>query len=99
MNGITFLQETHSDISTCKHWKAQWNGDMFFAHGTKYSCGVAILVGKNVEFVLNDKIIDDKGRFVILICEIQGIKFQLINAYAPNTETEQVVFLRIFVMF
>ena len=26
---ITFLQETHSDISTCKHWKAQWNGDMF----------------------------------------------------------------------
>ena len=42
--------------------------------------------------MFNDKNIDDKGRFVILICEIQGTKFQFINTYAPNTENEQIVF-------
>ena len=68
------------------------NGDLYFSHGTTNSCGVLTLVGKNVDFVLKDKIIDDLGRYVILLCEISGLTVLLLNTYAPNTESAQVTF-------
>ena len=52
------------------------------------------LIGSNVEFILKDKIIDDTGRYIIICCEIQGSDFVLVNTYIPNTETEQVAFLK-----
>ena len=51
-------------------------------------------MGKNVEFSLEDKIIDDSGRFIILLCLIQGLRLILINYYAPNTESNQVKVLK-----
>lgn len=89
-NGIAFLQETHSDLKSEKSWTNLWRGQSFYSHGTTSSCGVATLIGKNVEFSLEDKVIDDNGRFIILLCQIQGLHFILINYYAPNIETNQV---------
>ena len=52
------------------------------------------MISSNVEFILKDKIIDDTGRYIIICREIQGSNFVLVNTYVPNTETEQVVFLK-----
>ena len=32
---IVILQETHSSLDTERRWKAEWGGDIFFAHGEK----------------------------------------------------------------
>ena len=69
------------------------NGKTYYSHGTTHSCGVLTHIGKNVEFNLKDKIIDVNGRFIILLCEVQGSECLLINIYAPNTEYQQLIFL------
>ena len=50
------------------------------------------MIGKNVDFVLKGKIIDDSYRYVILLCEISGLTVLLLNTYAPNTASAQVTF-------
>ena len=91
--GITFLQETHSVVGDEVSWSKEWSGKMFCSHGTSNSCGVMTLIGKHVEFVLQDKVIHESGRLVIIKCTIQGSDFILVNLYAPNSETEQLSFL------
>ena len=68
-------------------------GLTFFSHGTTHSAGVIIHIGKNLEFKMTDKIIDTNGRFIILLCEVQGTKCLIVNIYAPNTENLQLQFL------
>ena len=50
--GVTFLQETHSGFKTEQSWTNLWRGQSFYSYGTTTSCGVSILIGKNVEFSL-----------------------------------------------
>ena len=40
---IIFLQETYSDPSLEDVWRAEWGGEILFAHGFKPSKGVMIL--------------------------------------------------------
>ena len=47
---IIYLQETYSSEEIENTWRTQWNGKMFFAHGTNHSCGVMILVRNDLEF-------------------------------------------------
>ena len=39
---ICFLQETYSTEDIANQWKKQWPGDIYFAHGSTHSCGIAI---------------------------------------------------------
>jgi exonuclease III len=41
---ITFLQETHTDVTIEQTWKDEWGGEVLFSHGTSGSKGVAILL-------------------------------------------------------
>ena len=88
-NSICFIQEAHSDYKTEKSWKHLWRGESFFSHGSTKSCGVITLIGQNIRFKVFDKIIDDKGRYSMLKCSMQGKQFLLINYYAPNIEIDQ----------
>ena len=81
-------------MKTKRSWKNHCNGDLYFSHGTTNSCGVLPIVGKNAEFVLKVEIIDDSGRYVILLCEIQYLTVLVINTYAPNKESAQVQFFK-----
>ena len=54
-SGIWFLQETHSSLVDKNSWKNQWRSNMYFSHGTKLSCGVMTLIGKDIEFSLKEK--------------------------------------------
>ena len=40
---IFFLQETYSDPSLEDVWRAEWGGEILFAHGSKHSKGVMII--------------------------------------------------------
>ena len=89
---ICFLQETCSTKEVEKVWKTQWQGDMFFSHGTVHSRGVLILVKNELEFKLNHVRQDSQGRFIVLDAIVQGQRFILTNIYAPNKTEEQIVF-------
>ena len=77
-----------------KRWRKDWKGLSFFSHGKTNSCGVLTLIGDSIDFKLLDKVIDDKGRYILLHCNIQNTQILLINSYFPNLESQQVEFIR-----
>ena len=91
-NSVTFVQEAHCDHKITDKWTKEWGGPAFYSHGSSNKCGVITLIGKCLEFKIIDKIIDDNGRLFVMQCSIQGEKFVLVNSYAPNTETEQLLY-------
>ena len=42
------LQETFSEPKDERGWKNQWEGDIFFSHGSNHSKGVCILVSPSI---------------------------------------------------
>ena len=80
---IAFLQETHSTVDIETEW----------SHGTSNSKGVAILFGAKLDYSIVKKIIDQNGRFILVLFLLQGNTFLLINSYAPNDEKNQVSLL------
>ena len=95
--GITLLQETHSTKSIEKQWIKEWGGQIFFNHGTAQSRGVAILIPADISAVINDSIIDEKGRILLLDLTFEDENLILMNIYAPTKDKplEQVEFLNI----
>jgi len=37
------VQETRWDVNSVKHWKQQWDGEIYSNEGSCTSCGVAVL--------------------------------------------------------
>ena len=90
-NGIIFLQETHSTEDALNKWRDDFQGQIFFSHGTTNSCGVMIGFLGNKKIKYNVKIrTDNNGRIIVLEVEINGEIFLLINLFNPNTEAEQL---------
>ena len=40
---VIFLQDTHSTPAVERYWRAEWGGEIFYAHGSSESRGCAIL--------------------------------------------------------
>ena len=91
---ICFLQETYSTEDIENQWKKQWPGDIYFAHGSTHSHGVAILIRKSLDFKLQSIQTDKEGRFLFIEAKIQDEPFLLVNIYAPNSVTSQSLFLQ-----
>ena len=47
---IFFLQETYSTAEVEDIWRTQWQGELFFSHGTCHSCGSMVLVRGDLDF-------------------------------------------------
>ena len=90
---IVFLQETYGTVEVEDIWKTQWQGKLFFSHGTNRSCGVIALVRSDLDFKLNSVNADNEGRYLIIEAEVQSSAFLLVNIYAPNKVQEQCDFL------
>ena len=88
--GISFLQETHSTAQVENEWHKRTRGELIMSHGTSKSKGTAILFGSKLNYRIKEKILDKDGRYVIIVAEIQGNNFVLINSYLPNLEDGQV---------
>ena len=90
---IVFLQETHSDFDVERNWRSEWDGPVFFSHGTSNSKGCCILIKDTVDFKPIALKSDAFGRFIILHCNIDGNNLVLVNVYAPNNEHDYSEFV------
>ena len=88
-NGFLFLQETHSTTKNENTWVNDFNGLVFFSHGTSNSYSVLIAYLGKTSFVLNKLKTDKAGRILVLDVTLDGDHYILINLYNANTETEQ----------
>ena len=84
---IAFLQETYCTADVEDIWKTQWQGKLFFSHGTNRSCGVMVLARSDLDFSLKSIEVDNEGRYIII--EVQSSNFLFVNIYAPNKVQEQ----------
>ena len=89
-NGIIFLQEPHSTEDALHKLRDDFQGQIFFSHGTTNSCGVMIGFLGNKKINYNKIRTDNNDRIIFLEAEIDDEIFLLINLYNPNTEREQV---------
>ena len=89
-NGVLFLQETHSISNNENAWTDDFNGQVFFSHGTPNSRGVLTAYLGSKSFVVKNKGNDVAGRILILGTSIDGTDYILVNIYNANTETEQI---------
>jgi exonuclease III len=91
---IVFLQELHCLEKDKNEWCNDWQGSMVLSCGTNNSCGVGILFKESLDHNIIDQIVDDKGRYIIMRCDIQDNSFILVNVYAPNREQDHNSFLK-----
>jgi exonuclease III len=89
---VMLLQETFSSESDVNLWKSEWGGQAFWAHGTKHSCGVAILIKNGFDLEPVECTRDPNGRYIVLKAVVQGETLYIINLYAPNTEQAKSVY-------
>ena len=85
---ICFLQETYSTKEVEMLWKKQWNGEMFFSHGSSHSKGVLVLVRDDLDFDLKSGKVDALGRYILLEATIRDSAFLLLYVYSPNKCSE-----------
>ena len=89
---IIFLQETYSDPSLEDVWRAEWGGEILFAHGSKHSKGVMILFKPSLNVDFLEITVDKNGRFLVANININQDNLCLVNIYAPNDQNQQVNF-------
>ena len=68
---IIFLQETYSTGDIENIWTKQWEGEMFFSHGSNHSRSVLILTKDNLDFKIHSTKVDSQGRYIFLDAYIQ----------------------------
>ena len=84
------LQETHSIKGDERIWKAQWRGEVRYAHCTYNSKGVLIAFKDGVNLDIQTEIVNSDGRFIIIKTIINESNVVIVNYYAPNDEPSQV---------
>ena len=89
---VIFLQETYSDASLENFWRAEWGGEIFFAHGSKHSRGVMILFRPSLSIEVTNVTADKNGRFIIVNTTVNEDELCLVNIYAPNDQNQQISF-------
>ena len=88
-NCIALLQETHSIPSCESKWKKEWGNQIIFSHGTSNSTGVAILFPTSLDYSILDKIIDNKGRLIVIKLKVDNNIYIIANIYAPTKDNKK----------
>ena len=79
-------QETHSCKEQENTWRGEWDGDIYFSHGTSSARGTCIFIKSHVQTELHKEISCPDGRYIILDITIQGTRMTLASIYAPNED-------------
>lgn len=85
---VILLQETHSQVEDERIWSKEWGGEVWYAHGSTKSKGVAILVRKGVDLKVVEAQTAFEGRFLMLEVKIGEFNFLLANFYGPNEDDD-----------
>ena len=83
---IIFLQETHSVADCEMQWKAEWAGDVLFAHGTSRVRGVCVLMPKGMLQLVSNINCDQCGRIINFDIQIDKRNVSMCNIYVPNND-------------
>ena len=83
---IILVQETHSTKASEAMWKAEWGGKIYFSHGTTNQRGVAVMIKKGVDVIVEEVLCDNEGRWVLLKASWNSEKVVLGCIYAPNMD-------------
>lgn len=89
---VTMVQETHSDEFNELEWKKEWNGQIFFSHGSSVRGGVAILFSKDslpLSCYTQDLV---EGRLLLVKACFDKNVIVFVNVYAPTNGAERVAF-------
>ena len=97
MSTITSLQETYGDPSLEDVWRAEWGGEILFAHGSKHWQPRALWYCQfkpslNVDIL--EITVDKNGRFLVANININQDDLCLVKLKydAPNDQNQQVNF-------
>ena len=91
---VVFLQETHiANIIDARKFSKLWEGRTFWSFGTRRSCGVGILLSKNLSFKLISEARDTDGRLLCLDINLADSKYRLINVYMHNDAVNRKQFI------
>ena len=83
---IVCLQDTHLTSKDLSSVREIWHE--CFLHGTRInSRGVAILLNNNFEYKVHEMNRDTEGNYIQLLVACGSFKINLINLYAPNTDS------------
>ena len=82
----------HGDPSLEDVWRADWGGEILFAHGFKHSKGVMILFKPSLNVDFLEISVDKNGRFLVENININQDDLCVVNIYAPNDQNQQVNF-------
>ena len=89
---LIFLQETHSTkVGECK-WKKEWGSKIIFSHGSLNARGVAVLIKRGLDIVIQQELLNSNGRSIVLKALIKDKSYLLANIYGPNKDVEAVQF-------
>ena len=89
-----FLQETYSSVNDEMVWRNEWGGEILFSHGSQYSRGVCILIHSSVSAKVECIHRDSLGRILIMSTTFDSMKLSLCNIYAPNNNSDQLLFIQ-----
>ena len=94
---IGFLQETWTSEIDEAMIKREWGGTLIASHGTNKSCGVIILIPKDL--IIEDIFKDNEGR--IIACYVPSLNITLCNVYSPvhSKLNEQHKFYKDFISY
>ena len=78
---VAILQETHLDDT--EHLKLQQGsfGQVFYSSCTTRNGGIAVLIRKNLPFIISDCVKDLNGRYVKIKGILQGQNIVMMNVY------------------
>jgi len=89
---LIFLQETHTTKSCESLWKKEWGYSIMFSHGDTNARGVAVLIRRGLDIVIQHEHCDSKGRLIMLNAKIKDKNYFLVNLHGPNKDAEAVRF-------
>lgn len=82
---ILCIQDTNFSRDKQPKCKDKSFPHIFHACAPTKKCGTMIAINKSVAFKLHTAVTDPKGRYIILVCELNNLLYTIVNLYAPNT--------------
>ena len=89
---IILLQETHWTDELENEVRNDWGHEVLFSNGTANARGAAILFNQRLDYTLNSVNKDGDGRIISALLEIDDFTINIVNVYAPRTDTERRTF-------
>ena len=86
---LIFLQETHSTKENEYKWKKEWGSKIIFSHGSSNARGVAVLIKRGLDIVVEQELLNSNGRLIVLKSLIKDKRYLLANIYGPNKNAEE----------